>query len=161
MIIWCVDQKVFAKNEFLCKKKRFIYLFESHFSTWRLPYDQIIWLIFLNEVQARAARATHLVKRFFQNISYWKNLFAVSRGKLWINMFLIRTHTCIVRKVFCSEKIIWSVARTISLRDLFKIFRKHYFRQRDILIWKAGSPCNTPHNSSYSAKEHCLIKQYV
>ena len=115
----------------------------------------------LHEVQARAPRGDPPRKQDFLRIFLIeKNLFAVSRGKLWINMFLIRTHTCIVRKVFCLERIIWSLARTISLRDLFKIFRKHYFRQRNILIWKAGSPCNTPHNSSYSAKEHCLIKKY-
>ena len=91
----------------------------------------------------------------------WNLVHTLLLGHFWCyHMFLIRTHTCIVRKVFCSEKIIWSVARTISLRDLFKIFRKHYFRQRDILIWTAGSPCNTPHNSFYSAKENCLINQY-
>ena len=38
----------FCEKLIFMKKKRFTYLFESHFSTWRLPYDQIIWLIFLN-----------------------------------------------------------------------------------------------------------------
>ena len=114
--------------------------------------------IYTNEVQARAPRGDPPRKQDCLRIFLVeKNLLA---HKLWMNMFLIRTYICIVRKEFCLERIIWPVARTISIRDLFKIFCKHFFRQRDILIWTAGSPCNTPHNSFYSAKENCLINQY-
>ena len=38
----------FCEKLIFMEKKRFTYLFESHFSTWRLPYDQRVWLIFLN-----------------------------------------------------------------------------------------------------------------
>ena len=56
------------------------------------------------EVQARAPRGDPPRKQDFLRIFLIeKNLLA---GKLWMNMFLIRTHTCIVRKVFCLERII-------------------------------------------------------
>ena len=59
---------------------------------------------FQNEVQARAPRGDPPRKQDFLRIFLIeKNLLA---GKLWMNMFLIRTHTCIVRKVFCLERII-------------------------------------------------------
>ena len=63
--------------------------------------------IITHEVQARAPRGDPPRKQDFLRIFLIeKNLLAVSTGKLWMNMFLIRTHTCIVRKVFCLERII-------------------------------------------------------
>jgi len=63
------------------------------------------WLDYgIDEVQARAPRGDPPRKQDFLRIFLIeKNLLA---GKLWMNMFLIRTHTCIVRKVFCLERII-------------------------------------------------------
>ena len=59
---------------------------------------------FYDEVQARAPRGDPPRKQDFLRIFLIeKNLLA---RKLWMNMFLIRTHTCIVRKVFCLERII-------------------------------------------------------
>ena len=62
------------------------------------------WSLLMYEVQARAPRGDPPRKQDFLRIFLIeKNLLA---GKLWMNMFLIRTHTCIVRKVFCLERII-------------------------------------------------------
>ena len=70
-------------------------------------FEKTFGQLLMDEVQARAPRGDPPRKQDFLRIFLIeKNLLAVSTGKLWMNMFLIRTHTCIVRKVFCLERII-------------------------------------------------------
>ena len=64
-------------------------------------------VVFPYEVQARAPRGGPPRKQdFLRLFLIEKNLLAVSTGKLWMNMFLTRTHTCIARKISCLERII-------------------------------------------------------